>query len=72
MIEVKCSILAIEQIGAKDQLINARVVISSHWNRPELVVVEMTTHDGTELSPQLVVNGNELIAAIKNAMNTAR
>lgn len=64
MISVRCSLQTKEaDPGVVDE--GMTVLVLSHWNRPQLVVLEIG-------GSKWVVSASELIAAVKNATNTAK
>lgn len=63
MVTVKCTIKTQEDSVGEYEA--DEVLIESHWNRPELVRLVI---DGKVA----VVSARDLIAAVKNATNTAR
>jgi hypothetical protein len=71
MIEVKNKVRVVEVDGEEQGFSeeNPKILVSSHWNRDQLVVLEWP--DVPE-GAKLAVNGRDLEAAIRNAMNSVR
>ena len=65
MIKIKQEIHVYYLDGDETFVSGPIVQINSHWNRNEIVEIEVGGH-------RYGVNGDDLLVAIKNAMNTNR
>ena len=67
MIEVQCRLKVLESLPLVERGQDMTLVVLSHWNRPDLVVLysELTGY-------RLTVRAEELIAAVQNATRTVR
>lgn len=67
MIEVTNNVKVYQEANGKHELDQVPdLIVKSHWNRPEFVVLVLP--DNTHIT----VSAKDLAAAIKNATNTAR